>query len=106
MLEDRSYMRRPSFRPRQSATVLLIVANIAAFVVQHLIPPSAFDYLPLSVEGLRRGYAWQLLSFQFIHAGLWHLLGNCLAIFWFGRSVEEAIGRTRREPAPHCPPAV
>jgi membrane associated rhomboid family serine protease len=71
----------------------LIVANIAAFVVQHLIPPSAFDYLPLSVEGLRRGYAWQLLSFQFIHAGLWHLLGNCLAIFWFGRSVEEAIGR-------------
>jgi membrane associated rhomboid family serine protease len=88
-------MRRPSFRPRQSVTIILIVANIAAFLVQNVFlnQQVVYEYLTLSVAGLKQGYVWQLLSFQFLHAGLWHLLGNCLAIFFFGRSVEEAIGK-------------
>jgi membrane associated rhomboid family serine protease len=88
-------MRRPSFRPRQSVTVILIVANIAAFVIQNVLLNRLIidNYLALSVDGLKHGYLWQLLSFQFLHSGLWHLVGNCLVIFWFGRSVEEAIGR-------------
>src|SRR3954453_20629462 len=93
MLEDRSYMRQGSFRPQQSATIILIVANIAAFVLQNLLPPSVLGYLPLTIGGLKHGFLWQLLSFQFLHAGLWHLISNCLVIFWFGRSVEEALGR-------------
>ena len=93
MLEDRSYMRRPSFRPGQSATIILVIANVAAFLLQYVLSSRVFDYLPLSITGLRQGYLWQLLSFQFIHAGIWHLLGNCFVIFMFGRSVEEAIGR-------------
>src|SRR6267378_2987500 len=97
MLEDRYYMRRGSFRPRRSATVLLLFANIAAFglqnVLYHFFP--AFDTngnLALSIDGLRHGYVWQLLSFQFMHANLLHLLGNCFAIYLFGRDVEEALG--------------
>jgi membrane associated rhomboid family serine protease len=86
-------MRRPSFRPRQSVTIILIVANIASFLVQTFLLTNIESYLVLSVDGLKHGYLWQLLSFQFLHSGIWHLVGNCLAIFWFGRSVEEAIGR-------------
>ncbi len=96
MLEDRSYMRRPSFRPRQSATVMLIIVNIAAFLVQYLVLNNlgvVDQYLALSVAGLKHWYLWQLISFQFLHAGVWHLIFNCLAIFWFGRSVEDAVGR-------------
>ena len=75
-------MRRPSFRPRLSATVVLLIVYIAAFVLQLLV--SAFskfptnDYFALSVEGLRHGYVWQLLTFQFMHGGPLHLLLNCL----------------------------
>src|SRR5215813_13559945 len=97
MLEDRYYMRRGAFRPRRSATVLLLFANIVAFVIQNalyrFVP--GFDTLgnlALSIDGLRHGYAWQLLSFQFMHANLLHLLGNCFAIYLFGRDVEEALG--------------
>jgi membrane associated rhomboid family serine protease len=88
-------MRRPSFRSRQSVTIILIVANIAAFFVQNVLlsRPVVNEYLALSVSGLKHGYLWQLLSFQFLHSGIWHLIFNCLAIFWFGRSVEEAVGR-------------
>ncbi len=47
----------------------------------------------LSLSGLAKGYLWQLVTFQFMHAGLWHLLGNLLVIYFFGRAVEDSIGR-------------
>src|SRR5439155_803358 len=101
MLEDRQYMRRPSFGPRRSATVTLLLVNVVAFLVQLFLPTFTFlplsdhfdEYFALSAQGLRHGYVWQLLTFQFMHAGWMHLLGNCLGIFFFGREVEEALGR-------------
>jgi membrane associated rhomboid family serine protease len=88
-------MRRPTFGPRPSATVVLLVANILAFIIQNVAfsQIEVLKFLALSKEGLQQGYLWQLLSFQFIHANLMHLLGNCLAIFFFGRAVEEAVGQ-------------
>jgi membrane associated rhomboid family serine protease len=94
-------MRRVSFGPRRSATVTLLIINIAAFLLQLFLPrflpvsvAARFDdYFPLSADGLRHGYIWQLITFQFMHANWMHLFGNCLAIFVFGREVEEALGR-------------
>ena len=90
-------MRRNPFKPGWwSTTVLLIVANAVAFVLQMLLRsslPNAEGYLALSVAGLSHGYVWQLLSFQFMHGNFLHLLLNCWAIFMFGREVEQALGR-------------
>jgi membrane associated rhomboid family serine protease len=44
------------------------------------------------VDGLKHGFVWQLLSFQLMHASLWHVAGNCYAIYLFGRDVEVALG--------------
>jgi membrane associated rhomboid family serine protease len=96
MLEDRNYMRRSSFGPQRSATVVLVIATIVAFVIQQILEKSSFpvrSYLYLSLDGLKHGYVWQLLSFQFLHANLLHLAGNCLIIFFLGRRVEDALGR-------------
>ena len=49
----------------------------------------------LSKQGLMHGYVWQLLTFQFLHAGWLHLIFNGLAIYFFGRSVEYVLGRSR-----------
>lgn len=91
-------MRQPSFRPTRSATVTLLIINVVAFVVQSirygyplLLPEH--DYFALSSWGLLHGYVWQLLTFQFMHGGLLHLLLNCWAIYMFGREVEESLGR-------------
>ena len=97
MLADRYYMRRPAFRLRWSATMALLVVNVVAFILQSAVerfsnfPTNA--WFALSVEGLRHGYAWQLLTYQLMHGGLLHLVLNCWMIYVFGREVEETLGR-------------
>jgi membrane associated rhomboid family serine protease len=92
-------MRSPYFRTRRSATVVLLIALAAAFVVQlSLIHYTNFPvsrYLALSPDGLRHGYVWQLLTFQFMHGGWLHLLLNCWAIYVFGKEVEDTLGASR-----------
>jgi len=100
MLEDRDYMRQSDYQPRISFTVALLIANAAFFVAEMIAArlgamPFVMRYFQLSVPGLESGYVWQLLTFQFMHASIWHLLGNSLLIFFFGRSVETALGGRR-----------
>jgi membrane associated rhomboid family serine protease len=97
MLEDRSYMRREPRESRISVCAILIVVFVGLFLLQNLGGARFFDfneYLALSKEGLKNGYFWQLLTFQFLHSGPWpwHLLFNCLALYFFGREVEQALG--------------
>lgn len=103
MLEDREYMRQPAYQePRISFTVVLLIVNTLAFLAQ-LLASQMFlrgtqieeQYFALSLEGLKSGYVWQLLTFQFMHAGWLHLIFNGVAIFFFGRSVETILGRGR-----------
>jgi membrane associated rhomboid family serine protease len=53
------------------------------------------EYTELSLDGLKHGYVWQLLTFQFLHANWIHLLFNSLALYTFGRAVETVVGRIR-----------
>lgn len=96
MLEDRSYMRENPHRSRWSATVILMIAVGACFFIQEVVRAySRFpigEYLALSVPGLRRGFIWQLLTFQFLHGGLFHLIFNLLGLWFFGRYIEERLG--------------
>lgn len=36
---------------------------------------------------------WQFVTYQFLHAGMLHLLGNMLFLWVFGQSVEDRLGR-------------
>jgi membrane associated rhomboid family serine protease len=101
MLEDRDYMRQLDFGPRVPFTVTLLIVNAVIFIIQLVVasfkpgPEIMGTYFALSLAGIKAGYFWQLLTFQFMHASWVHLLGNSLAIFFFGRSVETAIGGGR-----------
>ena len=99
MLEDRDYMRQPDYYgPRLSFTVALLIVNAAVFAVQLLASNSPQGseiqdtWFALSLTGLEHGYVWQLLTFQFMHAGWMHILFNSLAIYFFGRPVEATLG--------------
>ncbi len=96
MLDDRPYMRRSEFRPRWSATAILMVACTVAFVVQSIVGRftqfPVLRYLALSLPGLEHGYIWQLFTFQFLHGGPLHLIFNLITIYFFGHAMEDALG--------------
>jgi membrane associated rhomboid family serine protease len=92
-------MRRSAFDSARSATVVLLVLNVAAFIAEW-IASSVFnfqvgDYFALSLKGLGKGFVWQVLTFQFLHGGLVHLFFNCWALYVFGREVEQTLGLKR-----------
>jgi membrane associated rhomboid family serine protease len=104
MLEDRDYMRQPAYHePRVSFTVALLIVNAVCFIIQlaasnswnHVELRNCFQgtYFALSLDGLENGFVWQLLTFQFMHASWTHIIFNSLAIYFFGRPVEDALGR-------------
>jgi len=89
-------MREPTGRWRFSATVWMVIILVIAFILQQTIPLRIQDrYLALSLEGLKHGYVWQLLSFQFMHATPLHLIFNGFTLWMFGREVEEVLGKSR-----------
>lgn len=96
-LADRHYMRESMGGWRWSATMALIVALIAAFLLQFgaFSPFFRQNYLALSLHGIKRGFVWELLTYQFMHAGLLHIVLNCWTLYLFGRAVESVLGTSR-----------
>lgn len=97
MLDDRHYMRS-EYRPPWSMTAILLVTNIAIFLLQEVLNLTVvgdrfLSWFALSVDGLQHWRIYQLLTFQFLHASLWHLFGNMLGLYFFGRAMEESLGR-------------
>jgi membrane associated rhomboid family serine protease len=98
-LADRHYMRDGYHPPR--ITTALILVLIGAFAVQSALQfygdIDAINQLGLTAAGLKQGKVWQILTFQFLHScpWPWHVLFNCLGLYFFGRPVEETLGGKR-----------
>lgn len=91
-------MREPQYRRAWSAAIVLIIVNVAMYAAQLIVPLAGNGaylekYLALSPGALANGCVWQLLTFQFLHGGVLHLILNCAMLYMFGRPVEQALGR-------------
>jgi membrane associated rhomboid family serine protease len=110
MLEDRDYMRQPefgehrwwpNFRLRWTWTTVLVATYVVVLIGEQVtarfFPQQdwIFNNLALSREGISHGYLWQLLTYQFMHAGWLHLLLNSWAIIVFGSELEMLLGGRR-----------
>lgn len=69
-------------------------------VPRELYPPGEIDLI--QVYGayseflcFREGEFWRLLTYQFLHANLGHILFNMVALWFFGPVVEERFGHVR-----------
>ena len=76
--------------------VRLIYINVAAFIFCALLSVGMWLFNVNAVEFIRNLYLpadllqilrrpWTLITYMFMHAGIWHLLGNMLWLYWFGR---------------------
>lgn len=102
-------------RRRASATMLLLVAIGAMYVVEIIsggpgslmTGPSTLKLINLGasvgvaqlpngdIVGIAVGQNWRLLTAMFLHAGLWHIAFNAYALWIFGSMVEQELGRVR-----------
>lgn len=102
-----------SFRFFPPVLKSLLIINLSIFILQTLIL-SVFNIDGTSLNTYFRQYfslmpifnpnyelvteyfyPWQLISYQFMHAGLWHLFFNLLALWMFGSELEETWGSAK-----------
>lgn len=99
MLDDRDYMRQPSYRVAFSVTQKLMILLTVVYALQCInavyLQTQAELYLALTTDGMKRGFLWQLVTFQFLHGGLFHLLMNLLGLWFLGSWVERVLGAKR-----------
>ena len=97
---DRGYYRPEpsSFMAEWTGVLTIIVANIAIWVANLLgageFPVNGF----LALKGDLPQHlleVWQLVTYGFVHDSTnpWHLVFNMLALWFFGRPVEDVMGR-------------
>lgn len=83
-------------------TALLVLLNIVVLILEWIVMPllpARLFYLLGSVPSLvieqKGGGALTSLTSMFMHASLFHLLGNMLFLWVFGRRIEDACGARR-----------
>lgn len=82
---------------------VLIAVNVVIFLAQQVMPDLTQNMgmigLALDPEGQRVGVAdgesYRLMTAAFLHGGILHLLFNMYALFVFGPTLENALGRLR-----------
>ncbi len=87
----------PDLRANEArATKALVLINCAIYLLGSLLTPRA-QYLidlqyGLSGAGMQAGYYWQLVTHQFLHGNLLHLMLNMVGLWFAGRELERVVG--------------
>ncbi len=73
----------------------LILINIGVFALQTMMGSGPIIWLALWPFGapIDPGFMpWQLVTYSFLHGGIWHLFVNMFALFMFGSQIEQLFG--------------
>jgi membrane associated rhomboid family serine protease len=91
-----------SFPPFTKGVKWLVLANAAVFLLitlLHVANPDFSDVvsyiLELTPRMVMHGLAWQLITYSFMHIGVWHILMNMLGLWMFGSQLEMDWGRKK-----------
>jgi len=68
----------------------LLIANVVMFFVTATSPGLARDLAFYPPAAIIR--PWTVVTYMFLHGGLWHLAGNMIGLFFFGPRLEERLG--------------
>ncbi len=96
------YERRPDWGGFSSGSMVnkIIAANIIVFILEYLFGPRFgesfqryFSLMPAMV--VKKYYVWQVITYMFLHLGVWHLLFNMFIVWMFGTAIENAWGKEK-----------
>jgi len=80
------------FNPLSTAIKALIGINVLMFVATTVMPSLQLQLGLVPMWVVRDKHVWQLVTYMFIHAGLFHILFNMLALWMFGSELERIWG--------------
>ena len=91
-----------SLPPFTKAVKWLVIINAAVFLLTallHSFAPSIYEpffyLLALIPKGVVHGLVWQVVTYSFLHAGLFHILFNMLWLWMFGAQLEVDWGKNK-----------
>ena len=67
-----------------------IAANVVMFLISMAAPEVVTHFMLVPIGVLSR--PWTIITYMFLHAGLWHLFFNMLGLYFFGPRLELEIG--------------
>ncbi len=82
---------RPSRLLRGSIVTTLIAVNVGIFILQSLSPRLQvliYEIGAMQSLAVVRGHVWRLITAQYLHGDLFHLLFNMIALHFLGRPLE------------------
>lgn len=91
-MRDRGLLSRPFPYRQYNATMWLIGITVAAYFLILALPAYATAGMLRPLTLAREGAVWQLVTYLFLHGGMFHLVFNMLMLFLFGSPVEREIG--------------
>src|SRR3974390_1265518 len=90
-----------SFPPFTPAVKQLLMANTAVFLTVVVVAAFTssgveswvnFHFGLVPALAVLHGWIWQFVTYSFVHAGLFHILFNMLALWMFGAQLEMDFG--------------
>lgn len=78
----------------------LIAANLAGFLLWQSYPGLMYRHATVSVNSVREGRVYTLLTSAFSHNAFSHILANMFTLYFFGRSMSHVLGGKKVCPTP------
>ena len=78
--------------PLTPAIKAIVIANVVAFVVSLVLPAVTLTLGLRPADIFGRLHVWQPVTYMFLHAGIFHILFNMLALWMFGVELERMWG--------------
>jgi len=80
-------------RRRPTLNSVLIGINVAAFVAMNYLFPSYRDQIMSRFQlNCSAPKSYEFITYAFLHADFWHLLGNMVFLYIFGNSLNDKLG--------------
>jgi membrane associated rhomboid family serine protease len=95
--QDSSYSPNTQFTIFPPAVKHLIIINLLCFLVLNTPTIGEFLFVFGALWPIDSGRfeVWQLVSYMFLHADLWHIFFNLFALWIFGQAIENYWGTKR-----------
>ena len=86
------YRRSHSFWDGDNVLYGLIAANLAGFLLWQSYPGLLYRHATVSVNSIREGRVYTLLTSAFSHNAFSHILTNMFTFYFFGRGISQVLG--------------